>query len=83
MQGDGKSSNILWKSCDAHTARFLNYVWPFFIIIQEKISGNNECSTLSEGDLDNYYHKALHLGCCNSLRSASVCDLFGANGRLV
>ena len=51
MQGDEKSSNILWKSCDVHTARFLNYVWPFFIIMHEKVNGNKECSTLSEADL--------------------------------
>ena len=51
MQGDEKSSNILWKSCDVHTTRFLNYVWPFFIIVHEKVNGNNECSTLSEADL--------------------------------
>ena len=27
-----KWPNILQKSCDVHTARFLKYVWPFYNI---------------------------------------------------
>ena len=30
--------NVLWKSCDVHTARFLKYVWTFFNTILEKVS---------------------------------------------
>ena len=29
--------NILKKSCDAKTARFLKYVWPFFDIMHERV----------------------------------------------
>ena len=32
-----KWPNILQKSCGAHTARFLKYVWPFYIIMHEKV----------------------------------------------
>ena len=33
-----KWPNVLWKSCDVHTARFLKYVWTFFNTILEKAS---------------------------------------------
>ena len=35
------------------------------------LQGRNLCNEIS-GGIFNYYHKALHLGCCSSHRSASV-----------
>ena len=33
-----KWSDILWKSCGVHTARFLKYVWLFYNIIHERVN---------------------------------------------
>ena len=34
-----KWPNILQKSCDVNTARFLKYVWPFYNIMHESVKG--------------------------------------------
>ena len=30
-------TNILWKFCGVNTAKFLNYFWPFFNIMYERV----------------------------------------------
>ena len=32
-----KWPNMLWKSCDVNTARFLKYIWPFYNIMHERV----------------------------------------------
>ena len=36
-----KWPNILYKSFDVHTARFLKYVWPFYNIMHERVKGTD------------------------------------------
>ena len=36
-----KWPKILQKSCGVHTARFLNYVWPFYNIMHERVNKFN------------------------------------------
>ena len=38
MHNVEKQSNILYKSGDVNTERFLKYVWPFFNIMYEKVN---------------------------------------------
>ena len=35
-----KWPNILQKSYDVHTARFLKYAWPFYNITHERVKQN-------------------------------------------
>ena len=44
-----KWPNILQISCGVHTARFLEYVWPFYNIMHEKVnfSVSRRCHLLS------------------------------------
>ena len=38
MQNVEKWPKIIKKSCGAHSARLLRYVWPFFNVMHEKIN---------------------------------------------
>ena len=37
MHNVGKGPSILQKSCGIHTAKFLQYIWPFFKVMHERI----------------------------------------------
>ena len=42
-----KRSNILYKSCGVHIARFLQYVWPVFNIMHERANPSSVPSSLT------------------------------------